>query len=91
MTLELNQVAQQVKAMGLSLAQQKPIRDEALKQAWGLLQEYSTAYEVLEQRIQRAEKVQQSQRFGWVGAAPTQEALAEAYPDLKTNQTFQQL
>lgn len=80
MTLELNQVAQQVKAMGQSLAQQKPIRDEALRQAGELLQEFSTAHAALEERILRAEKVQQSQRFGWVGAAPAHEAMGQAYP-----------
>src|SRR5262245_20738056 len=80
MTLELNQVAQQVKAMGQSLAQQKPIRDEALKRAGELLQEFSTAYAALEERVYQADRVPQSQRFGWVGAAPAQEALGYAYP-----------
>src|SRR5262245_2070960 len=80
MTLELNQVAQQVKAMGPSLKQQQPIRDEALRQACELLETFSTDFTALEQRMQRAEIVQQSQRFGWVGAAPTQEAMAQAYP-----------
>ena len=80
MTLELNQVAQQVKAMGRSLAEQRPQLDENLQQAQTLLRQYSTRQSELHDRIQRAEKVQQSQRFDWVGAAPTQEALAEAYP-----------
>lgn len=80
MTLELNQVASQVKAMGRSLAEQKPLRDEALQQAQALLRQFSTQFSALDDRIKRAEKVQQSLRFDWVGAAPTAEALAQAYP-----------
>ncbi|MCB0214285.1 MAG: DNA double-strand break repair nuclease NurA [Anaerolineae bacterium] len=80
MTLELNQVAQQVKAMGRSLAAQRPQLDDNLQRAQGLLRQFSNEQGVLHERIQRAEKAQQGQRFEWVGAAPTQEALAEAYP-----------
>ena len=79
MTLELNQVAPQVKAMGRSLAEQRPIWDETLQTAQSLLRQYSTQLTALEERLQHAERVQQSQRFGWVGAAPTAEALAERY------------
>ncbi|MEW5957147.1 MAG: DNA double-strand break repair nuclease NurA [Chloroflexota bacterium] len=79
MTLELNQVASQVRAMGQSLAQQRPDRDQTLRQARSLLQQFSTQFSELHERVQRAERVQQSQRFGWVGAAPDVEALAEAY------------
>jgi hypothetical protein len=79
MTLELNQVALQVKTMGQSLAQQRPIRDEAAQYARTLLQQFSTTQTALDDRIKRAEKVQQAQRFEWVGAAPTSEALAESY------------
>jgi hypothetical protein len=80
MTLELNQVAPQVKAMGRSLAKQQPARAETIKFAQQLLQEFSLQFSDLHDRIKRAEHVQQSQRFGWVGAAPTQEALADAWP-----------
>lgn len=66
--------------MGQSLAHQRPLRTEALQQAQALLRQYSTEFTELEARVQRAEKVQQSQRFDWVGAAPAREALAEAYP-----------
>jgi len=79
MTLELNQVAPQVRAMGRSLAEQKPAWDETLQTAQSLLRQYSTQFTALDDRLQHAERVQQSQRFGWVGAAPTGEALAERY------------
>ena len=79
MTLELNQVAQQVKAMGRSLAEHRPHLDEELARAQSLLREFSTRPGELHDRIQRAERAQQSQRFDWVGAAPTQEPLAEVY------------
>jgi hypothetical protein len=45
-----------------------------------LLRQFSTEYTALEERVRRAEKALQTQRFDWVGAAPTNEALAEAYP-----------
>jgi hypothetical protein len=80
MTLELNQVAPQVKAMGRNLVEQQPLRDEILKQAQRLLREYATEFTALDERITRAEQVQQTQRFGWVGATPTNEALSEAHP-----------
>ncbi|MBN1991799.1 MAG: DNA double-strand break repair nuclease NurA [Anaerolineae bacterium] len=80
MTLELNQVAPQVKAMGRSLAEQNPLRDAAGRQAQALLQQFSTNQSTLHERIRLAEKVQQKLRFDWVGAAPTAEALGQAYP-----------
>ena len=80
MTLELNQVAPQVKAMGRALAEQSPLREETLKDALSLLHQFSTEFTALDDRIRQAERVQQSQRFGWVGAAPTNEALSTAYP-----------
>ncbi len=80
MTLELNQVAPQVRAMGRSLADQRPARDETLQQALILLKQFSAEYDALDERIKRAEKVQKTQRFGWVGAAPTGEPLALAHP-----------
>jgi hypothetical protein len=80
MTLELNQVAPQVKAMGLSLEKQITARREATQEASALLRQFSTQFTALADRITRAEKVQERQRFDWVGAAPTMEALAEAYP-----------
>ena len=70
MTLELNQVSPQVKAMGRRLQEQKPERSEALHLAKTVLQQFSTEHSELHDRINRAETVQQSQRFGWVGAAP---------------------
>lgn len=80
MTLELNQVAPQVKAMGRNLVEQQPLRDETLRQAQRLLTEYAAEFTTLDERITRAEQVQQTQRFGWVGATPTNEALSEAHP-----------
>ena len=80
MTLELNQVAIQVKAMGRSMADQTVSRNEAAQAAQQLLDQFSTAYTALDERITRAEIVQQKQRFDWVGAAPTGEALFQSYP-----------
>ncbi len=80
MTLELNQVAPQVKAMGRSLAYHRSLRDNALKDAQALLLEFSTQRSALDDHIQQAEQVQQKQRFNWVGAAPTAEPLAQAFP-----------
>jgi len=80
MTLELNQVAPQVKAMGRSLAQHTASRHEALAQAQALLQTYAQEFDHLAQLVEQAEKAQERQRFDWVGAAPTTEALHQAYP-----------
>ena len=80
MTLELNQVTPQVKAMGRALAEQKPERTEALQLARTLLHQFSSEFDALHDRIKRAEQVQQTQRFGWVGAAPTAEAIAASQP-----------
>ncbi len=80
MTLELNQVAPQVKEMGRSLAQRQPARDETLQQVRRLLHQFSTAFTELDDCIKRAEKVQQTQRFGWVGAAPGGKAMAQINP-----------
>ncbi len=80
MTLELNQVSPQVKAMGRKLQEQKPEQAEALDQARTLLRRFSAEQDALHDRINRAETVQQGQRFGWVGAAPTADALAQSFP-----------
>ncbi|NJN94608.1 MAG: DNA double-strand break repair nuclease NurA [Anaerolineales bacterium] len=80
MTLELNQVAPQVKAMGQNLDRQITAHREAAAEARQILQQFSTEFTALADRITRAEKVQTKQRFDWVGAAPTSEALAQAYP-----------
>lgn len=80
MTLELNQVAPQVKAMGQSLDKQIAARQAAADEAHLLLDQFSTEFSALADRIARAEKIQARQRFDWVGAAPTSEALAQAYP-----------
>jgi hypothetical protein len=80
MTLELNQVAPQVKAMGQSLDKHITARQVAAEEARLLLRQFSTEFSALVDRITRAEKIQARQRFDWVGAAPTTEALAQAYP-----------
>lgn len=79
MTLELNQVAPQVKAMGQSLEKQIKERQEAVQEALALLQEFSTEHDALHSRIVKAERAQKRQRFDWIGAMPTTEALAQAY------------
>lgn len=78
MTLELHKVANQVKAMGRSLAEQSGLREQMIEEAQALLHQFSREQAVLLERVERAAKVQQQQRFDWVGAAPTLEALAEA-------------
>jgi hypothetical protein len=80
MTLELNQVASQIKAMGQNLEEQIAHRQQTAQTAQTLLQQFSTQFTALIERIERAEKVLTQQRFDWVGAAPTGEALAESYP-----------
>ncbi|MDM8528003.1 DNA double-strand break repair nuclease NurA [Anaerolineales bacterium HSG24] len=80
MTLALNEISPQVRAMGSSLQGHLARRDEAKATILALLQEYSTAYSNLNDRVARAAQVQQQQRFDWVGAAPTNEPLAEAIP-----------
>jgi hypothetical protein len=80
MTLELTQVAPQVKAMGQNLARHQTDRADALTQAIAILQAVSLDFTHLTDLIRQAEKVQQQQRFSWVGAAPTREPLAESYP-----------
>jgi hypothetical protein len=79
MTLELNEVSAQVKAMGQSLADQGPKRDEAARTARELLKQFTTEFGALNDRIQRADRVQQL-RFDWVGAAPTTEPLNAHFP-----------
>jgi hypothetical protein len=80
MTLELNQVAPQVKAMGQSLDKQIAARKAAAEEARTLLARFSNEFSGLAERIGRAERIQAKQRFDWVGAAPTTETLAQAYP-----------
>src|SRR5262245_31052651 len=80
MTLELNQLASQVKAMGQSLDKQITARKEAAEKARELLHQFSIQFTALTERIALAENIQATQRFDWVGAAPTAEALAQAYP-----------
>ena len=79
MTLELNQVAAQVRAMGQNLADQMPKRDEAGQAARELLQQFSTQFDALHERIRRAGQVQQL-RFDWVGAVPTTDPLDARIP-----------
>lgn len=78
MTLELNRVAAQVKAMGRSLPKQSAARRETIEQARKLLERFSTEQTALLERISRAEQAQQ--RSGWSGAVPHTEPLAPAYP-----------
>lgn len=80
MTLELNQVAPQVRAMGQSLDKHIAARKAAVEEAQALLRKFSTEFSALNERIARAERIQAKQRFDWVGAAPTAEALADSYP-----------
>lgn len=80
MTLELNEILPQIKAMGHSLSNQSVTRDSLKIKMQSLLHQYSTAYTELSDRILQAETVQQQQRFNWVGAAPVNEPLAQAYP-----------
>ncbi len=80
MTLKLNQVARQIQSMGQSLAQQKPEWDETLAQAKQLLHHFSTEFNVLADRIERAETIKTDDRFNWVGGAPAGEPLDAAYP-----------
>jgi hypothetical protein len=80
MTLELNQVAAQVKVMGRSLDEQTSAHKEVAQQAREILERFSNEQTALNERVVRAEQVQQQLRFDWVGAAPTNEALAQAYP-----------
>jgi hypothetical protein len=76
-TLELSQIAPQVKAMGQNMANQAQTKSEILQQAKELLQTYSTAFGQLEERVAQAEKIQEGVRFSWLGAAPAGEPLAE--------------
>ncbi len=80
MTLELNQVASQVKAMGNGLAGHTALRDQATEEAVALLHRFSAEREALLERITRAEVIGRKLRFDWVGAAPTAEELARSFP-----------
>jgi hypothetical protein len=75
MTLELNQIAPQVEAMGQSLDRQNQERQAKIQEAKALLKQVATAFDDLEMRINRAEQVQEAVRFGWLGAAPAGEPL----------------
>jgi hypothetical protein len=80
MTLELNEIIPQLRAMGTTLKGQITRRDEAKEKIQALLNEFSTAYTALNDRVMRAEQVQRQLRFDWVGAAPTNQPLAKSYP-----------
>lgn len=80
MTLELNQIVPQVEAMGQQRAGQVAERQSKLDAARQCLQEYSTAFDALTAAVARAKEVQEAQRFGWLGAAPTAEPLAAGHP-----------
>lgn len=66
--------------MGRTLADQRPERYQALAAAQTLIQQYALDFGPIHDRISRADQVQQTQRFGWVGAAPTSEAIDAPYP-----------
>ncbi|MFQ5578763.1 MAG: DNA double-strand break repair nuclease NurA, partial [Anaerolineae bacterium] len=80
MTLELNQLTPQVKAMGQSVAGQSTDRRAALQQAKALLKQHSTELAEREARVTQAEKAQTGGRFNWLGAAPAGEPLAGYHP-----------
>jgi len=75
MTLELNQIASQVNAMGKNMNKQAETKQSLLQQAKALLNQYATDFDGLEARVHKAEQVQEAVRFSWLGAAPTGEAL----------------
>ena len=81
MTLELNQIAPQVDAMGHSLDRQNRQRQTKIQEAKALLKQVSTAFDDLETRINRAEQVQEAVRFSWLGAAPAGEPLDRYFPE----------
>ncbi len=80
MTLKLSQIMPQVEAMGQGLAEHKQAKQALLQILRALLHQYTTEFEALAQLVRQAEKVQESVRFNWLGAAPTDEAIAEYYP-----------
>lgn len=80
MTLELHKVASQVKTMGQALTEQSLQRRQIVDEAHSLLHQFATDHSPLFARIERAESVFKKQRFDWVGAAPTGEALTQAFP-----------
>lgn len=80
MTLELKQIAPQVKTMGETLDQQARSKHTLAQQVKALLKEHATAFAALEERVRRAEQVQEAARFSWLGAAPAGEPLDQYYP-----------
>ncbi len=79
MTLELTQIAPQVKAMGQNIAGQAAARQELVEQAKALLKRYAAAFDELDAKVAQAERVQEAVRFNWVGAAPAGEALDTSF------------
>lgn len=75
MTLELNQLTNQVSEMGKNINSQLAEKRALIEQAKALLQQYATEFDALHARIQKAETVQEAVRFSWLGAAPTSEPL----------------
>lgn len=80
MTLELTQVAPQVKAMGQEMANRISGQDDLIEQARALLKAHATDFAELENRVGQAEKVQEGVRFSWLGAAPAGEPLDACFP-----------
>ncbi len=80
MTLELAQVATQVRAMGQEANRQAQVGQTLLARAQRLLKEHGNALAELEARVRRAEEVSERVRFSWVGAAPAGERLDEWHP-----------
>ncbi len=77
MTLELRQIAPQVRAMGDNIANQSEARQELIRQAKALLIKHATSFDELDERVAKAEKIQEALRFSWLGAAPAGEDLSE--------------
>jgi hypothetical protein len=81
MTLEFNQISNQVKALGESSAQAAQLRRTKAEQAKALLQTFSESFDELMARVHKAEQVQEAVRFSWLGAAPADEPLAVYHPE----------
>ena len=81
MTLELTHLIAQVEALGQNRDQQTTAKQQLAQQAKGLLKQFATAFDELDERIQQAERVQEAVRFSWLGAAPSGEALDRYQPE----------
>lgn len=80
MTLALNQISDQVTAMGRQMADERNDTEKKQRALKAILETVSNDPDMLREKIARAEAVLESVRFSWVGAAPAGEALAEHHP-----------